>query len=826
MEDPEAILAKMKAQMEGQNPMDLNIDDDFSELEKEVFGVKKNTKKKKKKNDDDLSLSDLEDEMEDKPEPKKRSKVKEIDDEDLLALEKEGLDDVSSDDDDDNNKKEEKKEIKKEVKKEIKKEEKIEIKKEEKKEIPKENVIDIYKEYTEKKYHNIDKMKCISVLQNELELCDNIIKFKIDNKFDDEDIWEGKKNLVKIKFNNYSTFVQEGSISMEEYFKIINEELEYEKKLLEFMNKDKNIQEFEKKELKNRINKRIELINAEIQQLKESMEGENEEENEEEKKEEEKKEEKKKVESNEKNIKLSKEDLENLEIIKERASEYMEALNYLKINDLPQERVINHLKKIHEEKKKIETGRGKEVEIFSLPLPLTPELIYGCSSAERFAKYKELIEGLTKEKNEIQKIMDDKINEMKKLPVAKQKKEMPKIKKELDNLKNKRIKYEQNIKSLTSDCQDKWIPAPFYKKEEETKRIEKTNSDIKENYIRIFIGKLSDYTNNKEVSIGVKLIVSKEYKDNIDFQKDYIYNKSIEWELEKSDFKHLYNREIRIKLRYKKFLMTHVEGIAFIKLSDLKNDINIKGEFKLDKECTQKNPPKIEVNIQVRNPCSGIAYEEISKIHFIIIKKYPSFKDKNAIKQNIETSNLNIEKKITQKENINLEKKNTPIQKGNTNNTEKKVIEKKEKKTIDENKTTNENKPKKNIPHIDKNKFKPEELEDPDIIDNLNCISVLEYKDKEYEGKIKKIEGRVPRTLRDKWNKIKVKINFLKNALGDTISPQAYLNIIENSLNHDKLLYQYFSQENNNDKANIVKVRVGLLLKEMKETQKFINENS
>jgi hypothetical protein len=29
MEDPEAILAKMKEQMEGQNTMDLNIDDDF-----------------------------------------------------------------------------------------------------------------------------------------------------------------------------------------------------------------------------------------------------------------------------------------------------------------------------------------------------------------------------------------------------------------------------------------------------------------------------------------------------------------------------------------------------------------------------------------------------------------------------------------------------------------------------------------------------------------------------------------------------------------------------------------------------------------------------
>lgn len=70
-----------------------------------------------------------------------------------------------------------------------------------------------------------------------------------------------------------------------------------------------------------------------------------------------------------------------------------------------------------------------------------------------------------------------------------------------------------------------------------------------------------------------------------------------------------------------------------------------------------KNPPKIEVNIQVRNPCSGIAYEEISKIHFIIIKKYPSFKDKNAIKQNIETSNLNIEKKLLKKKILILKKK-------------------------------------------------------------------------------------------------------------------------------------------------------------------------
>ena len=45
-----------------------------------------------------------------------------------------------------------------------------------------------------------------------------------------------------------------------------------------------------------------------------------------------------------------------------------------------------------------------------------------------------------------------------------------------------------------------------------------------------------------------------------------------------------------------------------------------------------------------------------------------------------------------------------------------------------------------------------------------------------------------------------------------------------NQLAHDKLLYQYFIQENENDKSNIVKVRIQLLLKEIKETEEFIKK--
>ena len=251
-------------------------------------------------------------------------------------------------------------------------------------------------------------MKCISVLQNEIEICEQIVKYKINNKFDDEDIWEGKKNLVKIKFNNYSTFVQEGSISMEEYFKIINEELEYEKKLLNLINKDKGLKDFEIPELKNRINKRIELINCEISQLKESMGEENKEEvkneeskteeaktkeskseekkteesknvetkfeeskkeeviKEEIKKEEIKKEKEKKEEvkeEEEENSEYSKEELESLKLVTKRLEQYKLGINYAKENDFSYVDLINNAKILNEIKKQIESHNSKDVDM-------------------------------------------------------------------------------------------------------------------------------------------------------------------------------------------------------------------------------------------------------------------------------------------------------------------------------------------------------------------------------------------------------------------------------------------------------------------------------
>ena len=460
-------------------------------------------------------------------------------------------------------------------------------------------------------------------------------------------------------------------------------------------------------------------------------------------------------------------------------------------------------------------------------MPVTPEIVFNYSKEERAHKYQTLIDDLTKQKNEISSEKNNKLEELKKLPKAKFKKDEAKYKKILDNFMKQIEKLNKTIQILKHDVQDKWIPAPLFIIDEKKIRKEKKNEDIEEYYLRIYIGKLTDYKNGKNVSIGLKMIIGdkKEFKENIEASNPEctIFEKSVNWNIGKENFKNLFREKLRVKLRYKSFFRTHIEGLAYIQLKELKNNIDIIEDLHLKEELNQDIPPKIEIKIQIRNPCVGQAFEEVIKNNYIITKQFPSFKDKNALNQNIDSG---INNKSNQKIEITKPKQQEKIeiQKPSNNIPQKKPVQKKPQTQENKTENPNQNQPKKDLPHIDKSKFKPNELNDPDIIDNLVSMSVLEYKDKELEEKIKKIEGRTPRPLREKHNGIKVKINFLKNALGDTISPQIYVNIMTNQLAHDKLLYQYFIQENENDKSNIVKVRIQLLLKEIKETEEFIKK--
>ena len=83
---------------------------------------------------------------------------------------------------------------------------------------------------------------------------------------------------------------------------------------------------------------------------------------------------------------------------------------------------------------------------------------------------------------------------------------------------------------------------------------------------------------------------------------------------------------------------------------------------------------------------------------------------------------------------------------------------------------------------------------------------------------MKKIEGRTPRELRQLMNKIKVKISVLEgNIQHGQITEKMYFNILVNQFEHDKLLGQYFLQEGQNEKADIIAKRLTIIMNEIEE---------
>ena len=224
-----------------------NIDDELAALEAEIGD--------KKGGDDELAA--LENELDEEDKPKAKPKGRKKSDDDLAALEKEGLDDVDSD------------EEKKKSKKPPVQTKKPEPKKEPPKPQPKKEEIpkgpDLYPEKTEQKYHNVNKMTSIGVLNDEKELCDKIIEYKkkIGADYDD---WETKKESIEDKIGTVSSFVQDGVWDLNVYKKKIMEQYKWEVKLLQFVEQDPTLNEQQKKVLKDRVTKRKQIIDTELKQ--------------------------------------------------------------------------------------------------------------------------------------------------------------------------------------------------------------------------------------------------------------------------------------------------------------------------------------------------------------------------------------------------------------------------------------------------------------------------------------------------------------------------------------------------------------------------------
>ena len=383
-------------------------------------------------------------------------------------------------------------------------------------------------------------------------------------------------------------------MDFEGYKKKIKGEYEWESKLLIFVEQDKNLNEEQKKIIKQRINDRKRIIEDELKRNPE------EEADEEEGKEEKKNEnvineepKKNKKEENQKNLNSiifevpKDQELEEIKRlnkkIAERANEYRIAIEYFKANELSEQHTaaIKCLRDISIELKKVKEGKWKEVNEYLLPSPVTPEFIYGYSKEERQKRFNKIIEEYKKQKKDIQEELNAKVERGQKLNMVEINKFGDEIKKEIDTLKAKKEKLEKIIKIFLEKQENQWTPAPLYYESEEEKKIQKINIDIPENTIRIIFGK-TNYIEKENIYLVVKAIDTKIEKTI--FQKaPGDWSEPIDIQFDSKDFKSVYLAKFHVSIFEKNHLVKDkYKGQFEMQPKDLKDHIECEGTYDID----------------------------------------------------------------------------------------------------------------------------------------------------------------------------------------------------------------------------------------------------
>ena len=685
---------------------------------------------------------------------------------------------------------------------------------------------DYYPEKAEKLYHNISKMESLGVLEKEKGVCDIIIAYK-KKKNEDPGTWEIKKDSISTRFETIKTTIENGIIDFESYKKKIKSESLYEAKLLQFIEKDPKLDDIQKKVVRERIKKRISIIEEE---LKKNIDEEDDEEPE--------KEQAPKIEEKKKKEELltkkslnpmytvekgeEEKEIQRLtQVVKDRLNEYRAAQDYFKTNELSEQQMdaIQKTKAICIELKKIQDGKWKEVNEFKLPDPVTPEYIYGYSKEVRLEKFKKIMTEYNKQRKGIQEEINNKLEAFKKLSKIQFKKIEAVAKKDLDRLKTKKEKIEKIVKLLAEKSQDKWVPAPLYIESEEEREVIKQNKDIPENTIRIIFGKTT-YSKKERLYLIVKY-EEKNLVETFNQTNPGDWTHQFDWKLEKADFLGFFKAKIHVDIYEKKtILKDRLKGQFDIEPRGLKEKIEISDKYKITLE-SKREGATVDVTIKARNPCKGVEKEIKTETVFNVTRIYPPF----DIRGNNVNSGIRLEVQQASVTADDLKvNKSTAAPKA----APKKVAPRPSK----QNATPNASKPKapaasgapkKQGPpkaHIDKSEFKSEELNDPDCIDCLNTLMVLDFKINKYEEIRNKIDGRTPRELMQRIVKMKCKKQSITDSLGDDISPQDYLTLLKTTFAHDKKLVDYFNQEKNIEKSKLVSERLPLIVKETEELMK------
>ena len=365
-------------------------------------------------------------------------------------------------------------------------------------------------------------------------------------------------------------------------------------------------------------------------------------------------------------------------------------------------------------------------------------------------------------------------------------------------MKQRRDTLNKLIETLKEKFKDKWTPAPEYSKVMVEEKIEKVSYEGAIYGLKIKVGK-TDYDKDKTFLKIFLEVAKNNYKTKqVNLKQMGDYNEEWKWDFNGDEFKNIAKNFLYIELYRQHTFSDDKKGEGKIDLGRIRSGTKIKFDCKIEIE-SKRVEPSIEFEITPIMPEGKKYYETTQKETIKVTKIYPPFTGKQQVDIPENKNNLD----LNQPKTVGVQKNNNiPNNNNNNNNVQ----------------NTNNNQPK-----IDKSKFKPEELEDVDYIDNLNTLKVLEFKIKELEDKIKKIDGRTPKEMLQKKVRMNCKKRQIEEEMGDgTVSPKDYMEMMKVQLEHDQLLSIYMKQNNQEENVKILSVRIALIKKEMEELKQFV----
>ena len=422
-----------------------------------------------------------------------------------------------------------------------------------------------------------------------------------------------------------------------------------------------------------------------------------------------------------------------------------------------------------------------------------------------------------KQRDAIQEDMNKRMEAIKKLPKSKIKAVLPAAKKDLDGLKVKKDKIDKIVVLLKEKSQDKWVPAPLYIETEEEVSIEKVNEDVPESTLRIMFGK-TKYAKNDRLYLIVK-VPDYNLETKFDQKGSGDWSHQIDFKVNEN-FSRIYQAKLLVEIWEKKtILRDRFKGKFEVNLTPLKTHNSYENpECKIELD-SKREGVTCYIGFKVRKSLREKEYTTIRKPVFQVTKIYAPF----SIKGDNKTESIKMEVQTTKvtSDDLKIDTSYSSAQ-ANTKAPAQKPNRAPANAQAKPKQAAPARKPGGGAPkaHVDRSEFSEEELKDPDCINNLNTLMVLEFKQKKYEDISSKIDGRTPRELMQRIVKIKCKKNQLNDAMGEDIGPEDYLALLRSTFEHDKKLATYFNQQKDSEKSKLVSERLPLLIKEMEELMK------